>query len=222
MRLPTLTVCAAALLSACAQTDKKMEKVNVPPPIAEKIKHEMTIHGDTRNDEYYWLNERENPKVIAYLEAENKYTDTMLSPVRGLRDKLFDEMKGRIKEKDESAPIFENGYVYYTRYEEGKEYPVYCRKKGADTAPEEIYLDVNDLAKGHAYFQLGSADISPDNKLLVFAQDTVSRRLYNLRIRNLETGEVYPETILTQTPASPGPRITRRFSMERRTRLPFA
>ncbi|WP_341837668.1 S9 family peptidase [Chitinophaga pollutisoli] len=200
MRLLPLTACAAVMFSACAQKDKKMEKVNVPPPVAEKIKHEMTIHGDTRNDEYYWLNERENPKVIAYLEAENKYTDTMLSPVRGFRDKLFDELKARIKEKDESAPVFENGYVYYTRYEEGKEYPVYCRKKGADTAPEEVYLNVNDLAKGHAYFQVGSIDVSPDNRLLVYAQDTVSRRQYDLRIRNLETGELYPETIPNADP----------------------
>ncbi|WP_126245547.1 S9 family peptidase [Chitinophaga rhizosphaerae] len=200
MRLQPLTVCAALVLSACAQKEKKMEKVNVPPPVAEKIDHKMSIHGDTRNDEYYWLNERDNPKVIAYLEAENKYTDTMLSPVRTLREQLFNELKGRIKEKDESAPILENGYVYYTRYEEGKEYPLYCRKKGETSAPEELYLDVNDLAKGHAYYQVGSADISPDNKLLVYAQDTVSRRLYNLRIKNLETGELYPEVIPNADP----------------------
>ncbi len=200
MKSITLPVLALAMLTACNNnSDKKTEIMNVKPPTAEKIKKELTIHGDTRIDNYYWLNERENPKVIAYLEAENRYTDTMLSPVKQLREDLFEELKGRIKEKDESVPVLTNGYVYYTRYEEGKEYPVYCRKKGSESAPEEIYLNVNELAKGHEYFQVAGTAVSYDNKLLVYGVDTVSRRQYNLYVKNLETGEIYPDVIKNTT-----------------------
>lgn len=189
-------------ITACNTNGKKLEKINVAPPTVEKIKKEMTIHGDTRIDNYYWLNERENPKVIAYLEAENKYLDTMLSPVKGLREQLYEEMKGRIKEKDESVPYFSNGYLYYTRYEEGKEYPVYCRKKGSDSSPEEIILNVNDLAKGHAYFSAVGLNVSRDNKLLAYGVDTVSRRKYTIYIKNLETGELMSDAIPETTGGS--------------------
>ncbi|WP_346319832.1 S9 family peptidase [Chitinophaga sp. YIM B06452] len=200
MKSNTLPMLAVVILTACnSKTEKKTDKMNVTPPVAEKIRKELTIHGDTRIDNYYWLNERENPKVIAYLEAENKYTDTMLSPVKKLREDLFGELKGRIKEKDESVPVLANGYVYYTRFEEGKEYPIYCRKKGSESAPEEIYLNVNDLAQGHEYFQVGGTAVSFDNKLLVYGVDTVSRRQYDLYVKNLETGEIYPEVIKNTT-----------------------
>lgn len=189
-------------VTACNTNGKKLEKINVAPPTVEKIKKEMTIHGDTRIDNYYWLNERENPKVIAYLEAENKYLDTMLSPVKELREQLYEEMKGRIKEKDESVPYFSNGYLYYTRYEEGKEYPVYCRKKGSDSSPEEIILNVNDLAKGHAYFSAVGLNVSRDNKLLAYGVDTVSRRKYTIYIKNLETGELMSDAIPETTGGS--------------------
>lgn len=189
-------------ITACNTNGKKLEKINVAPPTVEKIKKEMTIHGDTRIDNYYWLNERENPKVIAYLEAENKYLDTMLSPVKELREQLYEEMKGRIKEKDESVPYFSNGYLYYTRYEEGKEYPVYCRKKGSDSSPEEIILNVNDLAKGHAYFSAVGLNVSRDNKLLAYGVDTVSRRKYTIYIKNLETGELMSDAIPETTGGS--------------------
>ncbi|RPD42415.1 S9 family peptidase [Chitinophaga barathri] len=203
MKCNSLPLLALVILTACNnKTDKKTEKMNVTPPVAEKIKKELTVHGDTRIDNYYWLNERENPKVIAYLEAENKYTDTMLSPVKKFREDLFSELKGRIKEKDESVPVFSNGYVYYVRYEEGKEYPIYCRKKGSDASPEEIYLNVNDLAQGHEYYQVAGTSISPDNKLLAYGVDTVSRRQYNIYIKNLETGEVYPDVMVNTTGGS--------------------
>ncbi|RPE12320.1 S9 family peptidase [Chitinophaga lutea] len=203
MKAFTIPLLAAAALAACNNAEKKQEKMNVKPPVAEKIRHEFpAIHGDVRTDDYYWLNQRENPKVIAYLTAENKYTDTMLSPVKEFREKLYDELKGRIKEKDESVPYFSNGYVYYTRFEEGKEYPIYCRKKGSESAPEEVMLNVNDLAKGYAYYNVAGMSVSPDNKLVAYGVDTVSRRKYTIYFKNLETGELLPDIIANTTGGS--------------------
>ncbi len=203
MKAITIPLLAATALAACNNAEKKQEKMNVKPPVAEKVRHEFpAIHGDVRTDDYYWLNQRENPKVIAYLTAENKYTDTMLSPVKGFREKLYDELKGRIKEKDESVPYFSNGYVYYTRFEEGKEYPIYCRKKGSDSAPEEVMLNVNDLAKGYAYYNVAGMSVSPDNKLVAYGVDTVSRRKYTIYFKNLETGELLPDIIANTTGGS--------------------
>lgn len=193
---------AVITMVACNTTEKKTEKMNVTPPTVEKIRKELTANGDTRIDNYYWLNERDNPKVIAYLTAENKYLDTMLSPVKGFREKLYEEMKGRIKEKDESVPYFENGYLYYTRFEEGKEYPIHCRKKGNSSAPEEVMLNVNDMAKGHEFFNVAGLNVSPDNKLLAYGVDTVSRRKYTLYVKNLETGELLKDVISETTGGS--------------------
>ncbi|UYQ91578.1 S9 family peptidase [Chitinophaga horti] len=193
---------ALAFVACQPKNDKKDERmnineawINIQTPTVEKIPKEMSIHGDTRTDNYYWLNERENPKVIAYLESENKYLDTVLSSTRDFREKLFEEMKGRIKEDDESVPYFENGYYYYTRFEKGKEYPIYCRKKGDEKASEEVMFNVNEMAAGHAYYQLATFEVSPDNKLALFMVDTVSRRRYTLYVKNLETGEIYPQAI---------------------------
>ena len=166
-------------------------------PIAEKIEKELTIHGHTRIDPYYWLRERENPKVIEYLNAENEYCDAQLKSTEKLQKKLFDEIVGRIKKDDSSVPYFDNGYYYYVRYEEGKEYPIHCRKKESLEADEEILLEVNQMAEGYDYFAVGGKSISPDNKLMVYGIDTVSRRKYTLYIKNLETGELYEETIPT-------------------------
>ncbi|WP_236652773.1 S9 family peptidase [Chitinophaga vietnamensis] len=171
------------------------EKEKATPPVAEKIPKELTIHGDTRIDNYYWLNERENPKVIDYLKAENAYLDTIMAPEAKLREKLFDEMKGRIKETDMSVPYLKNGFYYYTRYEKGKEYPIYCRKKGSLEADEQIVLNVNELAQGHAYCQVAGISVSPDTKMLAYGIDTVSRRRYVLRFKNLETGEALKDEI---------------------------
>ena len=168
---------------------------NIQPPKVEKIAKELTLHGDKRTDNYYWLNERENNKVIEYLKAENAYTDTMLASTKGLQEKLFNEMKGRIKEKDESVPYKENGYWYISKFEEGQQYPVISRKKETLDAPEEILLNQDEMAKGHAYFAVGDFEISKDNKLMAYSLDTVSRRLYGIRFRNLETGSDFPETI---------------------------
>jgi len=166
------------------------------PPKAEKINKELTLHGDTRIDPYYWLNERDNPAVIDYLKKENEYTDHMMKDTKKLQEKLYQEIIGRIKQTDMSVPYKENGYFYYTRYEEGKEYPVYCRKKENLDAPEEILLNVNEMAKGFDYYDVGGISVSPDNKLMAFGEDTVSRRLYTLKIKNLETGEYLTDEII--------------------------
>ncbi|RYY07115.1 MAG: oligopeptidase B, partial [Cytophagaceae bacterium] len=165
-----------------------------PPTAAIKAKPLVSPYG-TRTDNYYWLNERDNPQVLDYLKAENAYFDQEMAPVKSLEDKLYQEMKGRVKEQDESVPVRDNGYYYYTRYETGGEYPLYCRKAGALTAPEEVMLDGNQLGQGHAYFAIGGTTVSDDNATLAYGVDTVSRRLYTLRFKNLKTGQLYPERI---------------------------
>jgi oligopeptidase B len=169
--------------------------ITMNPPKAEKIKKELTLHGNTRTDNYFWLNERDNPAVVDYLEKENAYTDYVLKDTKELQDKLYKEIIGRIKQTDMSVPYRENGYYYYTRYEEGKEYPVHCRKKDNLDAAEEILLNVNEMAEGYDYYDIGGLSVSPDNKLLAFGVDTVSRRLYTIRVKNLETGEFVPDEI---------------------------
>jgi oligopeptidase B len=200
MRPLFLIFFAAVLLAACQSNSTTMNgsfewPQNITPPKAEKSPKEFVMHGDKRVDEYYGLNERENPKVLDYLKAENAYLDTMMHSTKAFQEKLFQELKGRIKEKDESLPYKDNGYWYYTRFEEGKQYPVYCRKKENLQAPEEVLLDQNKMAEGFKYYATGARVISDNNQLMAFTTDTVSRRLYGLRIKNLETGEIYPETI---------------------------
>lgn len=165
------------------------------PPVAEKIRTELENLGDKRIDEYYWLNQRDNPKVIEYLQAENAYTDAMLIDVKGLQEDLFKEITGRIKQVDESVPYKVRGYYYYYRYEEGKEYPIHCRKKDNLESREEILIDVNEIARGQSYCHVSGLEVSPDNNWLAFGVDTVSRRLYTLRIKNLITGEILPDAI---------------------------
>lgn len=172
-----------------------MTKLNVKPPVAKKINKQLTIHNDTRIDNYYWLNQREDQDVLNYLNAENKYTDTVLKHTEDFQKSLFEEMKSRIKEDDESVPYKQNGYWYITRYEEGKDYPIYTRKKESLEAEEEIMFDCNKMAEGHSYFKLGGISISTDNTLAAFSVDTVSRRQYTLGIKNLKTGEVYKDKI---------------------------
>ncbi len=177
-------------------------KADLQPPVAEKIPKKLEIHGDTRIDNYFWLNERENPKVIDYLNAENSYYDGMTEHTKKFQEDLFEEMKGRIKEDDESVPYKSNGYYYITRFETGKQYPVYIRKKDNLDAPEELLFDVNKMAEGHDYYALIGMNITEDNKIASFAVDTVSRRQYNLMFKNLETGEIYPEVIKNTTGGS--------------------
>ncbi|KAB7731648.1 prolyl oligopeptidase family serine peptidase [Rudanella paleaurantiibacter] len=183
----------------CLTTLFGMANAQTPTPLAAPkaaVKpKQLTIHGDTRVDNYYYLNERENPEVIDYLKAENAYLEQNLAPVKELRGRLFEEMKGRIKQQDQSVPYKEGDYYYQTNFVEGGEYPIYVRKKGALSAPEEVMFDCNQLAKGHAYYNLGGYEVSDNDELAIFCEDTVSRRLYTLRIKNLKTGQIYPEAI---------------------------
>ena len=174
-------------------------KNTIHPPIAKKIPKKLKVHNHIRIDDYYWLNDKENPDVIAYLNAENAYTKQMMSHTEDFQKALFEEMKGRIKEDDTTVPYKLNGYWYITRYEKGKDYPIYVRKKGSLDAKEEILFDCNEMAKDYSYFNLGSIAISPDNKLACFSTDTVSRRQYTIQIKNLVTGEIYPDKILNTT-----------------------
>lgn len=164
-------------------------------PVAERIPHTLTAHGDERVDDYYWLKERDNPKVIAYLEAENAYTAMTLAHTKALQEELYDEIVGRIKPDDESVPYFEDGFFYYHRYEAGKEYPIYCRRPNSMEAAEEIILNVNELAADHQYFDVLGIQVSTDNTLAAFAEDSVGRRIYSLRFKNLNTGEIYADLI---------------------------
>lgn len=172
-----------------------MTEKNIPTPAAAKHPKELTIHGDTRQDPYYWLNERENPEVTDYLTAENQYLDTLLSHTKGFQEKLYNELIGRIKQTDMSVPYKDNGYYYITRYEEGQEYPIHSRRKGTMEAAEEIMLDVNQLAKGFDYYSVGGRSVSPDNRMLVYGEDTLSRRIYTLRFKDLSTGQMLPDII---------------------------
>ncbi len=173
--------------------------IDIKAPVAKKIPEQLKIHNDIRIDNYYWLNDRENEDVIAYLNAENDYTKRMMQHTEGFQKALFEEMKGRIKEDDTTVPYKLNGYWYLTRYETGKDYPVYVRKKDSLEAPEEILFDCNVMAKDHAYFNLGGISISPDNTMAAFSTDIVSRRQYTIQIKNLITGELYPDKITNTT-----------------------
>jgi oligopeptidase B len=165
------------------------------PPVAKVMPHEFKEHGNVRVDNYYWLRERDNPEVVSYLEAENAYTEAIMKPTKKLQKELFEEIKGRIKQNDESVPYLENGYWYYQRFEEGKQYPIYCRKQGTREAPEQIMLDQNELAEGQSYCATRGREVSSGNDLLAYGVDFMGRRFYTLHIRNLETGQEYPDVI---------------------------
>ena len=178
------------LLQSC-----DMKKNEIIEPRAEKINKIMTMHNHERIDEFYWLNERGNQKVIDYLNSENDYRNSYMEDYKGLENELFEEIKSRIKEDDSSVPYLDNGYYYYTRFEKGKQYPIYCRKKDNLKNDEEILIDVNKMSQGHEYFRIGGIDISPNNKIMAYSVDTISRRLYTVHFKNLETGKENTHTI---------------------------
>ena len=165
--------------------------MKINPPIAEKISKKLIKHSDIRIDDYYWLNERENKKVINYLNEENSYTSEKLKSTNKLQKNLFEEMKNRIKKDDSSVPYFYNEYWYIKKFEKGKDYPIYTRKHKSLDNNEEVLIDVNILAKNHSYYNLGGISISPDNKKLAYSSDTLSRRLYTIRFLNIETGKYF-------------------------------
>lgn len=179
-----------------------MNMEEIAAPIATKKPHQLEKHGDIRIDDYYWMNERENPEVIAYLEAENDYYQKSTAHTQKFQEDLFEEMKARIKEDDSSVPYLYNGYYYITRFEKNKDYPIYTRKKGSLGADEEILFDCNEMAKGNAYFNLRGINISDDNKWAAFAIDTVSRREYVIQIKDLVSGEILPDKIEKTTGTS--------------------
>ena len=171
-------------------------------PIANKIEKKLEKHGDIRIDNYYWLNDRENPEVIHYLEEENKYTEEILKPTEEFQAKLFEEMKLRIKEDDSSVPYKINGYWYLTEYQKGKEYPIHKRRKDSLDNPDEILFDVNPMAESHAYYKLGGLSVSPNNEMCTFGVDNVSRRIFTIQIKDLKTGEILADKIENTTGGS--------------------
>lgn len=165
------------------------------PPVAKRVPVQLEKHGHVRVDPYYWLRERENPEVIEYLKAENAYTEALLAHTKDMQNALFEEIKGRIKQTDMSVPFKEGGYFYYTRQEEGKEYPIFCRKKGTLESPEQIRLDVNVLAEGHKFCSVTGLEVSFDPNIQAYAVDTVGRRFYTIHFKNLATGELFKDRI---------------------------
>jgi oligopeptidase B len=175
---------------------------NILPPKAKKLPKKLEKHGDVRIDDYYWLRERENPETTEYLEQENAYNDQMTAHTKQFQKDLFEEMKARIKEDDESVPYKFNGYWYIVKYETGKDYPIYIRKKESLKAEEELLFDCNKMAEGQPFFKLTGISISKNNKLAAFGVDTVGRNQFSIQIKNLETGEIFPFKIKNTTGGS--------------------
>jgi oligopeptidase B len=192
-RSAALPLVVSLVLAGCHRASAP--DVVTAPPEAKVRPVQLEKHGDVRVDPYFWLKEREDPEVVAYLTAENEYTATVMAHTADLREDLFREIKGRIKKNDATVPYRLDGYWYYTRYEKGKEYPVHCRKKGALDAPEQVMLDTNELAKGEPYLSVRGLAVSSTNDILAYAVDNVGRRIYTVRFRDLRSGETLPDTI---------------------------
>lgn len=199
-KLLLLGICCI-FASAKSQNKKQMSE-HIKEPVAKISPKELIKHNDKRIDNYYWMNQRDAPEVLEYLNQENAYYQELTAHTKKFQEDLFQEMKARIKEDDSSVPYFYNGYYYITRFEKGKDYPIYSRKKGSLEADEQIMFDCNEMAKGYSYFQLGGLNISDDNKWVAFAVDTVSRREYIIQIKNLETGEILDQKIEKTTGSS--------------------
>src|SRR3990172_4791453 len=165
------------------------------PPIAKRVPQTTVLHGETRTDDYAWLRDKDNPEVIAYLEAENAYTEAVMKPAEALQKQLYDEMLARIKEDDSRPPVKRDDWYYYSRTEQGKAYPIYCRKHGSPDAPEEIFFDQNAAAEGHEYYQLGGLDVSPDHRHLALLVDTSGYEAFTLQVLDLATREWLPDQI---------------------------
>lgn len=194
------------LAFSCNSSNENIEKDKFALPIAVKKDSVLEIHGDIRKDAYFWMRltdeqkkaetpDEQTQNVLDYLNSENEYIDNVLAPTDSLQEALYDEIVGRIKQTDESVPYFKNGYWYYTRYEDGGQYPIYCRKKASMEVDEEVMLNVNDLAEGHAYFSATGLQVSTNNKILAYGIDTLSRRVYTIQFKNIETGEIYSDRL---------------------------
>jgi oligopeptidase B len=192
------------------------------PPIAETRPHAVTAPAGTRNDEYYWLRDdtREDAKVLAYLNAENAYADALLASSKPLAGKLYEEIVGRIKQDDASVPYRLRGYWYYSRYETGKDYPIVARRKESMEAEEEILLDENAMAAGHEFFMVGESEVSQDNRLLAWADDTIGRRQYTLRVKEIAAAACSRTRSPTSRRTWCGATTTAPCTTSRRTRSP--
>ncbi|NQU35530.1 MAG: S9 family peptidase [Bacteroidetes bacterium] len=192
---PTLVLFAFSILMSCKPTNNN----NMKQPKAKKIAKELVMHGHTRIDNYYWLNNNENPEVINYLNDENFYKKEIMKNTNKLQGEIYDEIIGRIKQTDETVPYNYNGFSYYVKFEEGLEYPIYCRKNLDKISTEEIFLDCNKMAQGHPFFQVGGWEFSTNNKLLAYSIDTISRRKYDIYFRNIVSNKLFDEIISNTT-----------------------
>lgn len=208
MKSTLLTIAATALMTSALMTPAtpslaaSAPAADAAPRAAQKPHTVKAPHGAERNDEYYWLRDdkRENPEMVAYLNAENAYVDAHMKPLKPLEDALYGEIVGRIKQDDSSVPYRERDYWYYSRFETGQDYPIYARRKGTMDAPEEVLFDVNQMAKDKGYFNVGTWEVSQDNRLVAWAEDAVGRRQYTIKIKNLATGETYADTVTGVSP----------------------
>ena len=187
----TLSLAAGALVASVASAQVSQQAVPPTPP-AEKRAYVDTLHGEVRRDDYFWLRVKTDPAVRTYLEAENKYAEAVLAPLHPLRDRLYQEMLARIKQTDLSVPYRNNGWYYYTRTVEGQQYPIFARKRGSLTAPEQVTLDQNQMARGQTFMSIGAYSVSDDANLLAYSFDSTGYRQYALRVKDLRTGEILP------------------------------
>ncbi|MBV9435580.1 MAG: S9 family peptidase, partial [Acidobacteria bacterium] len=189
---PLPVICSVTVSTTLEPSDTQSR---VTPPSAKKIPHITEIHGRTLLDDYFWLRDKDNPEVQAYLEAENAYTDAVMKPTSELQQKLYQELLSRIKETDVEVPYRYGAYFYYSRTESGKQYPIACRKRETLDASEEIVLDVNELAKGQSFMAIGAYQVSDDANLLAYSTDNTGFRQYTLVVKDLRTGTLLPERI---------------------------
>lgn len=190
-----ISIASFIFATSCNTKERSEKKMEIMPPTLNKVARNLELHGDIREDNYYWLNQKDDAEVLDYLERENDYYEKMTAHTKDLKADLFEEMKARIKEDDASVPYFYNGYFYSTRFETGKDYPIYTRRKGTLEAEEEILFNVNEMAADYPYYNLRGINVSPDNNWVAFGVDTVSRRKYTLYIKNLKTNEILPQSI---------------------------
>src|SRR5688500_4271445 len=183
-----------------AETPSLAEVVQPEPPVARAVPRVHTIHGETRIDEHHWLRDRDDPEVLAHLEAENRYTESVMRHTESLQELLYQEMRGRIKEADLSVPERLDGWLYYTRTEAGQQYPIFCRRLDEEGSSEEVLLDLNTLAAGHAYFRMGAFEVSPDHRLLAYSVDTSGAESFTIFLKDLATGGLLAETIERTSP----------------------
>src|SRR6266436_3194442 len=194
-RVLALAAFAPGVILAQQQPTTPATAAVLSPPLAAVREHRFDEHGTVRIDQYYWLRDRDNPEVIKYLEDENAYTKLVMAHTQALQDRLFEELKGRVRQNDESVPYRQGSYFYYTRLVEGKDYPIYARKRGSLSAPEEIMIDANVLAEGKATFLIRAWEVSSAEDLLAFAADTTGGRVSSIRFKNLRTGEMLSDIV---------------------------